>query len=44
MSTINFLTEIVLHKHDVEQQEVISSLLFFFVTSKLKEHLVGTVS
>ena len=30
MSTRGFLTEILLHKYNVEQAEVISSLLFLF--------------
>ena len=35
MSARGFLIEILLQKHTVEQTEVISSLIFAFITQKL---------
>ena len=40
MLTGGFLTtEIILQKYNAEQKEVISSLLFFFISHKLSENL-----
>ena len=37
-----FQIQFLLHKYRVEHTEVISMLLFTFITRKLQEHLVGT--
>ena len=42
MWIIGFLIQILLHKHKVEQTEVISRLLFTFINPTLQEHLVRT--
>ena len=42
MWIVGFRIQTLLHKCKVGQTEVISRLLFTFITYKLQEHLVGT--
>ena len=41
MSIKCFLIEILLHIYNTQQIEVISGVLFIFITHKLREHLAG---
>ena len=41
MSTKGFLIEILLHRYNVQQTDVMPGFLFTFITHKLKDHLFG---
>ena len=40
MSARDFLINILLHRYNVQQTEVIAGFLFIFITHKICEHLV----